>query len=153
MFRIFLMFPHLLQAHGGHMKWGFIHLIFVWFSICFFFSFFFLILCSSLLCSSLLIASRNATPSHIPKTTSRFSALTNGCNLQALLWAPRLEERLIRRRCCRLQHQLTLTACHRRKHVLYPLVAHSHKEQTRNGPRSSTRPFSKLKVHTVGGSE
>ena len=74
-----------------------------------FFSFFFLILYSSLLCSSLLIAFGNATPSHIPKTASHFLALKNGCNLQAVLWASRLEERLTRRRCCRLQHQLTLT--------------------------------------------
>ena len=42
-------FPHLLQAHGGHMKWGFIHLFFVWFSICFFFLSFFLY--SARLCS------------------------------------------------------------------------------------------------------
>ena len=54
------------------------------FCLFFFFSFF-LILCSSLLCSSLLIASGNATPSHIPKTASRFSTLTNGCNLQVVL--------------------------------------------------------------------
>ena len=85
---------------------------------------FFFFICSSLLCSSLLIASGNATPSHIPKTASRFSTLTNGCNLQVVLWAPQLEERLTRRR----QHQLTLTPCQRRKHILHPLATHSHKE-------------------------
>ena len=43
-------FSHVLQAHGGHMKWGFIHLFFVWFSILFFFFLSFSI-CSTRFCS------------------------------------------------------------------------------------------------------
>ena len=34
---------------------------------------------------------------------------------------------------------------------MHPLAAHNHREQARNGPRSSTYPFSKLKIHVVMG--
>ena len=43
-------FPHLIQAHGRHMKWGYMHLIFSWFSICFSLFFFTLLVFALFIC-------------------------------------------------------------------------------------------------------